>query len=141
MSSENAVHIHYLTRFMFLGDLDFSSSSWMSSMVDGQRITRTVDGNTFEIISSADVIYINGFPVTIDQWNQVLNGKEVKLSFQGKEAILSSIGSNIMFNGNSLTTGRHFSNKVSYGSSSSSNSMFTETGNVIHFYVLNLNKT
>jgi len=46
-------------------------------MVDGQRITRTVDGNTFEIVSSANVIYINGFPVTIDQWNQVLNGKEV----------------------------------------------------------------
>lgn len=113
---------------MFIGDLDFSSSSWLSSMVDGQRITRTVDGNTFEIVSSANVIYINGFPVTIDQWNQVLNGKEVRLSFHGKEAILSSIGPNIMFNGKSLTTGRLMSNQITYGLSSSSNSMFTGTG-------------
>jgi len=113
---------------MFKGDLDFSSSSWLSSMVDGQRITRTVDGNTFEIVSSANVIYINGFPVTIDQWNQVLNGKEVRLSFHGKEAILSSIGSNIMFNGKSLTTGRRMSNQISYGLSTSSNSMLTGTG-------------
>ncbi|XP_023325317.1 uncharacterized protein LOC111699020 isoform X5 [Eurytemora carolleeae] len=116
------------SNFFKAGDLDFSSSSWLSSMVDGQRITRTVDGNTFEIVSSANVIYINGFPVTTDQWNQVLNGKEVRLSFHGKEAILSSIGSNIMFNGKSLTTGRRMSNQISYGLSSSSNSMLTGTG-------------
>ena len=105
----------------FLGNIDFSTPDWMSSLVEGQTVTRNVDGNVFTITSSGNMIYINGFPVTVDQWNQVLSGKVVKLSFQGKEATLSSIGSNIMFNGNSMTTGSSMANHVSFGHSSSSN--------------------
>ena len=105
----------------FLGNIDFSTPDWMSSLVEGQTVTRTVDGNVFTITSSGNMIYINGFPVTVDQWNQVLSGKVVKLSFQGKEATLTSIGSNIMFNGNSMTTGSSMANHVSFGQSSSSN--------------------
>ena len=101
----------------------------MSSLADGQTITRSVDGNIFTITSSGNIVYINGFPVTVDQWNQVLSGKDVKLSFQGKEAILSTVGSNVMFNGVSITNGSNISNQVSSSSasSSSSNSAFTGT--------------
>ena len=102
--------------------MDFSSSSWMSSLIEGQTISRTVDGNIFTITSSGNIVYINGFPVTVDQWNQVLQGKEVKLSFQGKQAILSSVGSNVMFNGHSITMGSNISNQISFDSSSSINS-------------------
>ena len=111
--------------------MDFSSTAWMSSIADGQTVTRTVDGNVFTITSSGNIVYINGFPVTVDQWNQVLQGKEVKLSFQGKEAILSSVGSNVMFNGISMTNGANISNQVSFaGSTSSINSLFSGTSNV-----------
>ena len=110
--------------------MDFSSSSWMASIAEGQTVKRTVDGNIFTITSSGNVVYINGFPVTVDQWHRVLNGEEVKLSFNGKEAILTSIGSNILFNGLSMTNGSQISNQVSSGvtSSSSSNSIISGPG-------------
>ena len=112
--------------------MDFSSSSWMSSIADGQTVKRTVDGNIFTITSSGNVVYINGFPVTVDQWRRVLNGEEVKLSFNGKEAILTSIGSNILFNGLSMTNGSQISNLVTSGvtSSSSSNSIISGPGKI-----------
>ena len=97
----------------------------MSSLANGQTIRRTVDGNEFTITSSGNIVYINGFPVTVDQWNQVLQGKEVKLSFQGKEAILSSVGSNVMFNGISMTNGANISNQVL---SSTTSTSFSGTG-------------
>ena len=102
--------------------MDFSSSAWMSSLTNGQTITRSVDGNVITITSSGNIVYINGFPVTVDQWNAVLKGKEVKLSFQGKEAILSSVGSNVMFNEISMTSGANITNQVSTTSTSSSSS-------------------
>ena len=105
----------------------------MSSLADGQTITRSVDGNIFTITSSGNIVYINGFPVTVDQWNQVLQGQEVKLSFQGKQAILNSIGSNVMFNGKSLTMGAHISNQVASGSSSSSSTTFSGTGKIVFY--------
>ena len=113
------------------GNMDFSSSYWMSSMVDGQTVTRIVDGNVFTILFSGNVVYINGFPVTADQWNQALNGLEVKLSFQGKQATLSSIGSNVMFNGKSMTNGSTMSSHSSFGSTSSLNTNILGTGNGI----------
>ena len=113
--------------------MDFSSASWMSSIADGQTVKRTVDGNIFTITSSGNVVYINGFPVTVDQWRRVLNGEEVKLSFNGKEAILTSIGSNILFNGLSMTNGSQISNLVTSGvtSSSSSNSIISGPGKIL----------
>ena len=101
-----------------------------SSIADGQTVTRTVDGNVFTITSSGNIVYINGFPVTVDQWNQVLQGKEVKLSFQGKEAILSSVGSNVMFNGISITNGGNISNQSSFSSTSNSNTIIFGAGNL-----------
>ena len=109
--------------------MDFSSASWLSSLAEGQTVTRTVDGNVFTLTSSGNIVYINGFPVTVDQWNQVLQGKDVKLSFQGKEAILSSVGSNVMFNGISITNGSTISTQTSLGSMSNSNTYFSGTGN------------
>ena len=113
---------------MILGNIDFSTPAWMSSLVEGQIVTITVDGNVFTITSSGNNVYINGFPVTVDQWNQVISGKAVKLSFQGKEATLTSDGSNIMFNGNSMTTGSSMAYHVSFGQSSSSN---TKSGKLL----------
>ena len=115
---------------LFLGNIDFSSSSWMSSFQDGQKVIRTVDGHVFEITSSGNMIYINGFPVTINEWNQVLNGKKVNLSFQGKTATLSSIGLNIMFNGKSMTNGSRISNQVSFSSTSRASTSFSSSGNL-----------
>ena len=106
----------------FSGNIDLSSSSWMSSIAEGQTVTRSVDGHVFTITSSGNIVYINGFPVTVDQWNQVLQGKEIKLSFQGKEATLSSVGSNVMFNEISMTSGANITNQVSTTSTSSSSS-------------------
>ena len=102
-----------------LDALDLSSTSWMASIADGQTVTRTVDGNVFTITSSGNIVYINGFPVTIDQWHQVLNGAEVKLTFNGQEAILTSIGSNILLNGLSITNGTTITNEISSGSTGS----------------------
>lgn len=102
----------------------------MSSFQDGQKVIRTVDGHVFEITSSGNMIYINGFPVTIKEWNQVLNGKKVNLSFQGKTATLSSIGLNIMFNGKSMTNGSRISNQVSFSSTSRASTSFSSSGNL-----------
>ena len=85
-------------------------------MVEEQTISRTVDGNVFTITSSGNNIFINGFPVTVDQWNQVLSGKTVKLSFQGKEATLSLIGSNVMFDGMAISSGSNISTQTTFGS-------------------------
>ena len=121
---------------LFLGNIDFSSSSWMSSFQDGQKVIRTVDGHVFEITSSGNMIYINGFPVTINEWNQVLNGKKVNLSFQGKTATLSSIGLNIMFNGKSMTNGSRISNQVSFSSTSRASTSFSSSGNLPEIKIL-----
>ena len=102
-----------------LDALDLSSTSWMASIADGQTVTRTVDGNVFTITSSGNIVYINGFPVTIDQWHQVLNGAKVKLTFNDQEAILTSIGSNILLNGLSITNGTTITNEISSGSTGS----------------------
>ena len=109
----------------------------MSLFQDGQKVTRTIDGNVFVITSSGNMIYINGFPVTVDQWNQILNGKKVNLSFQGKKATLSSIGSNIMFNGKSMTNGSRISNQVSFSSTSRASTPFSSSGNLpeIKYYL------
>ena len=107
---------NYLTPVPCSGNMDFSSSSWMSSLVEEQTISRTVDGNVFTITSSGNNIFINGFPVTVDQWNQVLSGKTVKLSFQGKEATLSLIGSNVMFDGMAISSGSNISTQTTFGS-------------------------
>ena len=96
--------------------IDFSSSSWISSLAEGQTITRTVDGNVFTITSSGNNVYINGFPVTVDQWHQVLRGSTVTLMLDGKTAELSASGSNIMFNGQSLTEGGSISTQISFNS-------------------------
>ena len=119
----------------YAGFIDFSTSAWLSSVAEGQTVTRTVDGNVFTITSSGNVVYINGFPVTVDQWHQVLEGKKVELSFQGKKAILSSIGSNIMLNGISITNGSSISTKISFGTIPSSS---TGIGN-LHFLIVNIN--
>ena len=92
----------------------------MSSLVDGQTITRTVDGNIFEITSYRNIIFINGFPVTVEQWNQALAGETVIILYKGKQATLVFTESNMLFNGKSITDGLSVSNHVSYGSSSSS---------------------
>ena len=115
----------------------------MASIAEGQTVKRTVDGNVFTITSSGTVVFINGFPVTVDQWHRVLNGEEVKLSFHGREAILTSNGSNILFNGLSMTNGSQISNQVSSGSSGSlssslPNSMISGTGETT-LYVNNIN--
>lgn len=87
----------------------------MTSLAEGQTVTRTVDGNVFTITSGNNV-YINGFPVTVDQWHQVLRGATVTLTLNGKTAELSSSGSNIMFNGQSLTEGGSISTQISFNS-------------------------
>ena len=94
----------------------------MSSLVDGQTITRIVDGNIFEITSYRNMIFINGFPVTVEQWNQALAGETVIILYKGKQATLVFEESNMLFNGKSITDGSSVSNHISYGSSSSSSS-------------------
>ena len=113
---------------MCLENMDFSSSSWMSSLTEGQTVTRTVDGNVFTISSYGNIAYINGFPVTMDEWNQALSGKKVILTFLGKKASLTSIGSNVFFNGRSMTEGSNISTQVSHQASSTSGTQLSETG-------------
>lgn len=94
----------------------------MSNLAKGQTVTRTVDGNVFTLTSSGDIGFINGFPVTKDEWDQALAGKKVTLTSVGEKAVLSSTGTNIMFNGKSLTKGNSISTQISSRSTTKSNS-------------------
>ena len=100
--------------------MDFSTSAWMTKLVEGERVTRIVDGNIFNILSSSgSKVSINGFPVTVADWEEALNGKQVTLKFNGSQASLTAAGKNVMFNGKSLTDGEKISTQISFGTSSS----------------------
>ena len=88
----------------------------MSSFVEGQTVTRTVDGNKFTITSSGNIVTINGFPVTPADWEQVLSGKSAVLTSQRGKVLLSSQGTDVLFNGKSMTNGKEISTLVSFGS-------------------------
>ena len=87
----------------------------MSKLKKGQTITRIVNDDVFTIKSDGNMISINGFPVTVDQWSQVLNGKQVKLTEHGKTASLTSDGKSVLFNGKSMTEGSKMSIQISFG--------------------------
>ncbi len=85
-------------------------------MVPGQTINRNVDGTDFKISGGNNTANINGFPVTVDDYKKVLGGENVTLKAEGKEAVLSSSGKNIMMDGKSITDGSTISMGMSYRS-------------------------
>ena len=100
-----------------LGSIDFTTSSWISSLTIEQTITRTVDDYTFTIIYDGNTVTINGFPVTVNDWDKALGGETVTLkSPTGKTATLTYKKPNIVFNGNPFS-GRKISNQITYGPS------------------------
>lgn len=85
-------------------------------MVPGQTINRNVDGTDFKITGRNNTANINGFPVTVEDYKKVLGGENVTLKADGKEAVLSSSGKNIMLDGKSITDGSTISMGMSYRS-------------------------
>ena len=112
--------------------MDFASSTWMSKLLEGERVTRVVDGNIFIIIASSENnASINGFPVTVGEWEQALAGRKVTLSYNGNQASLTAVGKNVMFNEKSITNGEKISTSISFNQ----NSKLSETGNSIINYI------
>ena len=85
-------------------------------MVPGQTINRNVDGTDFKITGENNTAKINGFPVTVEDYKKVLGGENVTLKAEGKDAVLSSSGKNIMMDGKSITDGSTISMGMSYRS-------------------------
>ena len=74
-------------------------------MVEGQTITRKVDNNEFIITGDGKTAIINGFPVTVAEWDTLVKGQEVTLKKDGKEAKLTFKDKNVMMDGKSLNIG------------------------------------
>ena len=85
-------------------------------MIPGQTINRKVDGNEFKITGENNTANINGFPVKEEEYKKVLGGENVTLKSDGKEAVLSASGKNVMLDGKSITDGSTVSMGMTYKS-------------------------
>ena len=99
-------------------DLDFTTTKWMTDFKIEKTITITVDQNTFVITYDGTVFYINGYPVTKNEWNQVINGKTITLTNNNRDTVdVVMKGDVIMFDGKPMTGGTKTQFQVSYGPS------------------------
>ena len=102
-----------------VGDMDFTTSTWIQEFTQIQTITRTVDGNTFTIVYDGDTVTINGFPVTVNDWDTVIKGETVTLRGpRGKTATLTFKKNTVYFNNQPLT-GNSVSISITIGSTGS----------------------
>lgn len=106
----------YRNLILFLGDMDFTTSTWIQEFTQIQTITRTVNGNTFTIVYDGDTVTINGFPVTVNDWDTVIKGETVTLRGpRGKTATLT-FKKNIVYFNNQPLTGDSVSISITIGS-------------------------
>lgn len=99
--------------------MDFTTSTWIQEFTQIQTITRTVDGNTFTIVYDGDTVTINGFPVTVNDWDTVIKGETVTLRGpRGKTATLTFKKNTVYFNNQPLT-GNRVSISITIGSTGS----------------------
>ena len=123
--------------------LDFTTTTWMTEFQTSQTVTLTVDENKFVITYDGTTIYINDFPVTEEEWIQVLNGKTVTLTNENKDTItVTKKGEIIYFDGKPFTGGKKISVQVSFGLPGSTGLPAPVTGDlklfhneVEHFYL------
>ena len=126
------VFLNKLANYAFFNQLklkikyleDFTTVNWINNMVEGETVTRTVDGTEFTIQSISNTIYINNFPVTENDWTQVIKGKTVTLTNEKQEtATLTKKGNTILFNNEVFTGGNEVTNQITsepYGPGGSS---------------------
>ena len=96
--------------------MDFTTSTWIQEFTQIQTITRTVNGNTFTIVYDGDTVTINGFPVTVNDWDTVITGETVTLRGpRGKTATLT-FKKNIVYFNNQPLTGDSVSISITIGS-------------------------
>ena len=85
----------------------------MTEFKDEQVTTMTVDENQFIIKYENKQITINGFPLTINQWQQVIDGKSVTLKNGGESVTVTLQRGNIIFDGKLFTGGSNTSIRIS----------------------------
>ena len=115
--------------------MDFTTSNWMSMIAEGQTVTRTVDGNIFSITHSTNGVFINGFPVTVEDWNNMLGGNKITLITNGAETSLLMSGKNILFDGKSFLQGKNISSQISFLIPSGPDSKYSGTGRSIYQFI------
>ena len=99
---------------MISGGIDFFKTTWITNFDKGQKITITVDDNTYIIKYDKTVLTINGYTVTVALWKKVIDGQEVTLTNDiGDSVIVSLVRGNIMFDNKKLTGGMHTSTSIS----------------------------
>ena len=90
--------------FCILVRLDFTTTSWISKVNQGDKITLTLDNNEFIITGDGSTAEINGYSVTINQWQKVVDGGSITLTSGSNTVKVTNTGGNIKFDGKSLTT-------------------------------------
>ena len=74
-----------------------------------QTTKRKVDNNEFVITGDGKTAVINGFPVTVAEWDTLMKGQEVLLEKDGKEAKLTYADKNVKMDGKSINVGSSIS--------------------------------
>ena len=99
---------------MISGGIDFFKTTWITDFDQRQKITMTVDDNTYIIKYEKTALTINGYTVTVTLWKKVLDGQEVTLTNDiGDTVIVSIVRGNIMFDNKKLTGGMRVSTSIS----------------------------
>lgn len=99
---------------MISGGIDFFKTTWITDFDKRQKITMTVDDNTYIIKYEKTALTINGYTVTVTLWKKVLDGQEVTLTNDiGDTVIVSIVRGNIMFDNKKLTGGMHVLTSIS----------------------------
>lgn len=99
---------------MISGGIDFFKTTWITDFDKRQKITMTVDDNTYIIKYEKTALTINGYTVTVTLWKKVLDGQEVTLTNDiGDTVIVSVVRGNIMFDNKKLTGGMHVLTSIS----------------------------
>ena len=99
---------------MISGGIDFFKTTWITDFDKRQKITMTVDDNTYIIKYEKTALTINGYTVTVTLWKKVLDGQEVTLTNDiGDTVIVSIVRGNIMFDNKKLTGGMRVLTSIS----------------------------
>ena len=84
---------------------NFEKPDWINLFKDPEEVIRTVGENTFTIEPKNDKIYIDGFPVTKEDWQKVIDGEEVEVTDDdGKTVTIVKRNGDIFFNEKPFTS-------------------------------------
>ena len=92
-----------------MGSMDFSTPQWIEQVTPSASVTLELDENTFDVskgMEDTSPVTLNGFIVSVEQYQNALNGETVSLSSENGDAtaeLKTSADGTVTLDGKALT--------------------------------------